>query len=157
MPDSHHSQLPAAGLIRRLLAAAYDLLLVASIWLIAGFIALPFSGGKAIAPGETLFHALYILYLYSVSFGFLGWFWTHGGQTLGMRAWRLRVLQYDGTAMTWRQALLRFLVAILSWSAFGLGFIWVLIDPQQRTWHDIASATKVVVLPKLRRAAKREG
>jgi uncharacterized RDD family membrane protein YckC len=51
--------------------------------------------------------------------------------------------------MTWRQALIRFLVAILSWGACGLGVLWILVDKDKRTWHDRASGTRVVVLPKV--------
>ncbi|MGD8743808.1 MAG: RDD family protein [Granulosicoccaceae bacterium] len=149
MNDTSSPDYPRAGLIRRLLAAVYDLLLIAAIWLIAGFIALPLSGGEAIAPDNTLGHALYSMYLYSVTFAFFGWFWTRGGQTLGMRAWRLRVEQPDHSTMTWRQALIRFLVAILSWGACGLGVLWILVDKDKRTWHDRASGTRVVVLPKV--------
>ena len=135
--------LPAAGMTRRLLAAAYDLLLVMSIWLIAGFVALPISG--EVEPGNVY----YTSYLFFVTFVFFAWFWVRGGATLGMRAWRLRVIQPDGRNITVPQAMLRFVVAFFSWLFVGLGFLWVLVDREKCTWHDRLSGTRVVVLPKV--------
>jgi len=61
-----------------------------------------------------------------------------------MRAWRLRVVRVDGAALRWPQALLRFGVALVSLAALGIGFVWMLFDPQKRTWHDIAANTLLV-------------
>jgi len=80
--------------------------------------------------------------------GFFTWFWTHGGQTLGMRAWRLKLLSRDGQAVTLRQALVRLAGALLSLLPAGLGLLWVLIDPQRCAWHDRLSDTRLIVLPK---------
>ena len=74
--------------------------------------------------------------------------WTRGGQTIGMRAWKLRVIGVDGKCLSWPRALLRFVVALVSLAALGAGFWWVLFDAQRRTWHDIAARTRAVRLPK---------
>ena len=71
-----------------------------------------------------------------------------GGMTLGMQAWRLRVQTLDGHAITLKQSLIRCATAWLSLAAFGIGYWWVLIDGQRRSWPDIASKTETVVLPK---------
>ncbi|HXH02197.1 MAG TPA: RDD family protein [Candidatus Competibacteraceae bacterium] len=136
--------LPHAGLLPRLGAMLYDSLLLLALWLVATALLLPFTGGEAIAPGNRFYFA----YLVLVSFAFLGGFWVHGGQTLGMRAWRLRVQQHDGRPLTWRHALLRFLLALLSWLPLGLGYWWLLVDPERMTWHDRWSGTVVVRLPR---------
>lgn len=81
-----------------------------------------------------------------VAMGFHIWFWTHGGQTLGMRAWRIKIFSTDGQSVSFRQALVRYLVAILSLTILGLGFLWVLFDPQKRAWHDLASRTRLVLV-----------
>jgi uncharacterized RDD family membrane protein YckC len=75
-------------------------------------------------------------------------FWSRGGQTLGMRAWRLKRVRADGSAVTWGDAFKRHLAAILSWLVVGLGFFWMLVDPDKLTWHDRLSKTRPVVLPK---------
>lgn len=81
-----------------------------------------------------------------VAIGFHVWFWTHGGQTLGMRAWRLKLVSENGWEVSLNQAITRYMVALLSWMALGLGFLWVWIDPQKRAWHDIASRTRLVLV-----------
>lgn len=136
--------LPRAGLFRRLAAILYDSLLLLAVLFIATFIALPLSGGEAVS-GYNPFLTTYLMF---VAFGFFAWFWTHGGQTLGMRAWRLRVVTYDGHPIGLWHALLRFLVAVPSWLLLGLGFLWSLWDKEHLTWHDHYSETILVVLPK---------
>lgn len=128
-----------AGLLRLLGAIAYDLLLWLAVLFIATAILLPFTDGAALRSGNPL----YTSYLFMVSFFFYGWFWVHGGQTLGLRAWKLRVQRADGHPISWWQALLRFLVAIPSWALLGLGFVWILVDKNQRSWHDLYSETVV--------------
>ena len=77
-------------------------------------------------------------------FLYLAWCWRAGGMTLGMRAWRVRLVPGDGSRPGWGQCLSRFLVSFLSAAALGAGFAWSLFDPGQRTWHDIASRTVLV-------------
>lgn len=134
-----------APLWRRLVASLYDTLLLAGIWLAAIFLAwlIAHAFGEGVLPPGFV-----RAYLFLLSFGFFGWFWTHGGQTLGMRAWRIQVRRSDGSALNWTVTMLRFAVAILSWSVGGLGMIWCLLDARGRSWHDIAAGTEVIVLPK---------
>jgi uncharacterized RDD family membrane protein YckC len=61
-----------------------------------------------------------------------------------MRPWRLRVVADDGGRASTRALWLRFAVATLSLAPGGLGFLWSLIDRERRTWHDIASRTRLV-------------
>jgi uncharacterized RDD family membrane protein YckC len=130
------------GLLRRLLAAFYDALLLLALFFVASAIMTGFNDDKAIQPVQPLSWLLTLL-LIMISFLFYGWFWTHGGQTLGMKSWKMRLTQNDGSAVTWPIALIRFVTAILSWAALGLGFLWSLFDSRNRTWHDIASATEL--------------
>lgn len=127
------------GFLRRLAAIVYDLFLLCAIFFVATALLLPFNAGEAFT-GQQFFYPLYLLV---VSFIFYGWFWTHGGQTLGLRAWKIKVLTLDQQPINWTQALLRFIAAILSWSFFGLGFLWILIDKNHRGWHDHLSHTAV--------------
>lgn len=109
--------LPRAGLLRRLAALFYDALLLAAVLLIASALTLPLTGGEAVQAGNPFFST----YILLVTFLFFAWFWTHGGQTLGMRAWRLRVQRLDGGGMGWWHALLRFLSGLPAWLVFALG------------------------------------
>ena len=119
----------------------YDSLLLFSILFVATLIILPLTSGRAIPPHQPFYTA----YLLLLSFLYFGWFWTHHGQTLGMRAWHVRIEQYNGAPVTWRLALLRFCAAILSWLPLGLGYLWMLVDRKRLTWHDRLSATLLVV------------
>ncbi len=125
------------GLPRRLAAAAYDTLPLFALLFVATALLLPFTGGEAVAPGNPV----HLLYLLVVAYLYFGWFWTHGGQTLGMRAWHIRVRAISGGAVTWKGAALRFLAALLSWAACGAGFLRAAFDAERRTWHDLLSRT----------------
>lgn len=133
-----------AGFFRRIAAMLYDGLLLLAILFVATAAGLPFNNGEAFASDNLYFLA----YLVLVSYFFYVWFWTHGGQTLGLKAWRLKILTENGQPITWTQASIRFISAMLSWSVLGLGFIWVLIDKDNRTWHDRLSRTAVFFAPK---------
>ena len=138
------AQRSPAGLLRRLAAGVYDLLLVAGLSMILGIAIVILRGGTPIAPGTAWFQAL-LLCLAGV---FYAGFWSRGGQTLGMRSWRLRVEQCDGSPLDLRTALLRFAAMLLSLAAAGLGIAWILVDGEKRAWHDRLTGTRVVLLPK---------
>jgi uncharacterized RDD family membrane protein YckC len=106
---------------------------------LATALVLPFNSGQAF-HSKQIFYPLYLL---TVSFGFYGWFWTHGGQTLGLRAWKIKVLTLDRQPLNWQQAVVRFLAALLSWGIFGLGFFWIIRDKNRYAWHDYLSKTAV--------------
>ena len=90
----------------------------------------------------------YFAFLLVVAFAFYGGFWTTGGQTLGMKTWRLRVETEAGGTLGCKAALIRFAMALVSWLPLGLGFLHMLWDRRRRTWHDWASGTRIVRLPK---------
>lgn len=132
-----------AGLLRRIAAAFYDSLLMLALWFVAVFALLPFTDGHAVDGHNIWFR----LYLFIIPYLFFSWFWTRGGQTLGMRAWRLQLRNIDGGAVTWLQAVLRYLAAWVSWLSV-IGILWCLIDERKRCWQDMFSHTEVVVRPK---------
>lgn len=133
----------SASLWLRVLAGLYDLLPLLGLWFFAGAIALGLSGGTLEAHAD-LRRLLTQALLFIFTAGYFVISWTRGGQTIGMRAWRLRVTRADGACVTWPRALLRFMVAFISLAACGIGFLWALFDPQKRTWHDIAAGTLLV-------------
>lgn len=129
-----------AGILRRLAAISYDALLLAAVLMLYTAIVILLRGGNAVAPDTAWFS----LSLLVVTAAFFVWFWTHGGQTLGMMAWRIRLRTTDGSSLTWRNALIRFLAGFLSLIPAGLGFWWSIWDPEKRCWHDRLSGTKLV-------------
>lgn len=141
-------------LLRRLAAIAYDWLLLLALFLLLGFVYVPLVGGIT----QSLIARLgFQLLLLAVIWLFFCWFWTHGGQTLGMRAWRLRVVTRNGDPIGWRQASLRFWAGFLSFLCAGLGFGWATIDRDRRAWHDYLSHTDLILLPKTNARADSAG
>lgn len=126
--------------LRRIMALVYELLPTGAILLLATALVAPLMPDNHVAVGSLWFqfYLLTVLYLYFV------WCWSHGGQTLGMRPWRLFVESRDHRLLNWRAASIRFAVALLGWLPLGLGHWWMLFDPQGRNWHDFPSNSQVV-------------
>ena len=123
------------GLLKLFAAIFYDLILLVAVLFLATFLALPFNSGEAFGKQQII----YPLYLLAVTVLFYGWSWTHGGQTLGLKTWKIRLRSDNRQPISWQQALIRLVIAFFSWLCFGLGFIWILFDKNHRSWHDIAS------------------
>ncbi len=136
-------QVEHAGLFRRLAALVYDLFLVVAIWFAIAGIGVSLNGGEAMP--SWINHYLLFPALIISTFVFYFWFWTHGGQTLGMRAWRLKLLNDQKQTPSFSQCLKRFAIAVLS---LGLGFLLAPFHPQKKSLQDWISETQVVLLPK---------
>ncbi len=107
--------------------------------------------GNAITDEHPLYYIHQIIILSTIfitGFLFYIYFWSHGGQTLGMKTWMLLLVSDDGSVINKKQAVIRSFAAILSWGILGSGFLWSLIDSRQRTWHDILSSSHLVQLEK---------
>ena len=117
----------------------YDGLAIIALLLLATAIALLAGSGQVTAGRDPLF----TLYLLIVWFFYLAWFWRNGGMTVGMRAWKITIESGRGGMPGWGQCALRFLVSLASAACLGLGFAWSLFEPQKRTWHDLASRTRL--------------
>lgn len=136
---------PVPGLVRRLAIVFYDLLLLFGLLILASaLVVLPLGLGFGIEMQGD--HPLFRLYLGLLILWFYCGFWVHGGQTLGMRTWRVRLVDFEGRTLGWRQALVRFAAAILSWAILGLGFLWILVDRDRLAWHDRLSRTRLVMV-----------
>ena len=129
-----------AGFLRRSAALLYDAAVLLALLLLTTAIALLLNHGEPVP--RVLLRTCYLVVAYAFYVGF----WTHGGQTLGMRAWRLQLLASDGKRPGYGAATLRFAAAILSWAACGAGFLWILVSEHKLAWHDQLSATRIVSL-----------
>ena len=179
--------LPPAGFLSLLGCWLYDFMLLCAVWLLAVIVYL--------IPAQMLINVdssqknnlsttefsgpVFYAYLFLVSWFFFAWFWKHGGQTLGLKSWSLRLQTENGHTLNWLQTLLRFLIAGTPWlislfvyeqittrqllqppyeySAFILGFgglFWILIDKKNRSLQDIFSHTRIVKIPKRNRKNK---
>lgn len=133
--------------MRRLAAIVYDVLLIFALLMLASLIVVALLR-DAVSTNNPWFQ----LYLLTVAWGYFAMCWR-GGQSLGMMAWRIHI-EGRSRPVSWLDTAIRFLVAIASWLAFGLGFIWSLFHPQRATWHDLASRSRLVHRPlKARKAS----
>ena len=148
---------PIAHLWRRLAALIYDAFLLFAIVLAYGFLLtllkVLFNGSQQVEdvqPGALL-QWLSFAGLIASLIGYYYICWRKQGQTLGMKSWRLKLQQADGSLATPEQCIKRSLLASLSFAAGGIGYLWCLMPPAKACLHDIYSATEVVVLPKTKK------
>lgn len=139
---------PAALIGWRLLALSYDLFPAFALWMLAaaaftiGFYVTGHPTRANIAPFSTPQIALWVLcWLLTGAYAILSW--HRGGQTLGMRPWRLRVVAVDGGRPHLTALLRRYLVGSMSLVLAGAGFWWAWFDRKSLTWHDRASKTRL--------------
>lgn len=140
MKTKGHNPGKPCGLVRRLAIIFYDFAIVISLLILATMLAMfaGFGGRTALKdPGYTL-------YLFAVWFLYVTWCWHHGGMTVGMRAWRVRIEDEKGLKPGWGRSAVRFFAALLSTAVAGMGYLWSLVDSRQRTWHDIISNTRMI-------------
>ena len=130
------------GLPRRLAALVYDALLLFAVLFAATVPVLIVTGGRAVGPSQPAYTA----WLLAVSYLYLGWCWTRSGQTLGMRAWRMRVRTRDGARLGWGHALARFAAGLVSIGAAGAGLLWVAFDRDRLSLHDRLSGTALEMI-----------
>lgn len=150
------SQLPHASVGRRLAALVYDVLILAGLLMVYGFVAMLVAsavGGLNCQPEAVDYTPcvggpLYQLGALAVIAAYFFWSWRAAGQTIGMRAWRLLLASPNGNQLTWKQCLLRALVAPISLAALGIGYFWAWTRADRASWQDLASGSEVRLLPK---------
>jgi uncharacterized RDD family membrane protein YckC len=131
-----------AALWLRCAAAVYDLFALIGLWmLVAAVFLLAVHGDVDVAQPPFAYRLALRIALFTVTAAYFTLSWSRGGQTIGMRAWRIQVVTADGAALPWPKALLRFFVALVSLLAIGLGFFWSIIDRERRCWHDMAAGS----------------
>ena len=138
---------------RHILAILYDSILLIPVLMLSAFLVLGISSSLfslqtnesgIIEPSIVTRQVVFALTI----FAFFSWFWMKNGQTLGMQAWRVRLISVDGSRVKLKQTVIRFIGATLSLGFVGLGYFWQLFDSEGRTWHDILSGTRLILIPK---------
>ena len=160
-PDGSPASTPP--LSRRLSAFLYEGVLLFGVLMISGLIYAGLTQMKHALQGTLGFQ----VFLFLVLGLYFVWFWTHGGQTVAMKAWHIRLVDAEGRAVTWQRASWRYL---LSWLWFvpalvsmrSLGFhsgaaffgalfagvvtyaLLTRLHPQRQFWHDAVCGTRLV-------------
>jgi len=140
---------PTASLTRRLAAMGYDALVLLALYIILG--GLLVTGITKLSGQEEMIRlspATAASLIYVLSFLYYMHSWRRGGQTIGMKAWDIFIVADDNSPIRLSHCILRSGTGFFSLMVVGLGYFWMLIDKKQRTWHDIASLTRIVHKPK---------
>jgi len=139
---------PTAPLYRRLAAMIYDGLIVIALYIMAGFILV---GSYKAVTGEfpgAFPASVDLSVLFIICFFYYTHSWMRGGQTIGMKSWRIKLISEYKPQMRLTQCMLRTGIGFFSLLIVGLGYWWALFDKRQRTWHDMASMTRIVYMPR---------
>jgi len=118
---------------------AFDTLSVISLLLLASVFLFSLNTFEPI----NAYHPLFITYLIGVSFFYFGWAWMHGGQTIGMKLWNIRLVDKEEAALSWLQITLRFIASVVSVLALGIGFCWEYLGKDKQNWPDYFSGTSL--------------
>jgi len=121
------SALPRAGFRRRMLALAIDALIVMVV------------SSAVYAEGSL---SLVLLAGYGAAM------WRFRGTTIGGIVFGIKVVRLDDRPVDWLTAIVRALASFLSLFAAGLGFLWIIWDPERQAWHDKIAGTVVVRMPR---------
>ena len=133
----------SVGFFRRVFALVYDSLVVAGILLSFTLLLVIFNGGYA-EPGSFI---SFVQLLVCVCVGpfFYSYFWlVNNGQTIGMQAWKIRLVSLNNSKLNAKQTYLRCLVSTLSFVCFGIGYFWILFNKNNLSWSDIVTKTRIV-------------
>lgn len=149
LTHAQRDSLANAGFGRRIGAMIYDTLLVIALVMSLLLIAVALSNSSI---DSAYSQPLAIVATYA----FFAFFWLRNRQTLGMLAWQLEI-QPNSIAgengdpvippLTVTMITLRFIGACAGAIALGLGYLWILIDSQNRSWSDLLSGTRIVRVP----------
>ena len=130
-----------------LAAMFYDLVLLFGILLLATtlvVVPLKISHEATTLDGNLLL--LFQLYLVAVIIIFYTWFWSHGGQTLGMRTWKFKVVSQSGEQLSLLYACKRLLLALLTLAPAGLGVWWKFFDSDNQTLYDRLAGSRLILV-----------
>lgn len=112
--------LATPGIARRLACFVYEGVLLFGVLMISGYLYSSLSQQRDALQGR---HGLQA-FLFVVLGIYFVWFWSHGGQTVAMKAWHIRLLARDGTPLTQPRALARYLLA-WAWFMPALLALWL--------------------------------
>ncbi len=161
--DIASPELTTAGLARRMACLVYDGVLLVGVLMAAGLAYALVTGQRDAMVGRLGLQ----VFLFVVLGIYFTWFWSRGGQTVAMKAWRIRVLRTDGSPLSLTRALARYLLGwlwfmptllvlwlpgvasvggMLATLAFGvIGYAALtMLNSDRQFWHDVACGTRLV-------------
>ena len=141
---------PPAPLWKRLCSTIYDILILAAVSLfymaLVTAAAALVHGGKTANFEPTVSGPLLTLGWLLTLLAFYCFFWLKVGQTIAMKAWRLKLVARSGQALTLGKCVLRATLGLIGFLAAGLSYIWILFDRDKLALHDRLSGTAIIVI-----------
>lgn len=136
---------PTAPITARLAVLIYELVLVVAVLAVTYLMPhmfLAMATHLVAGPVVQWAHLVLVLCVYFC------WFWTHGGQTLAMKTWRVRLVTQAGGPVPLHQALIRFGLAWLGLCLGAVGYLWIFFDPDRQLLQDRLAGTRLVRTPR---------
>jgi uncharacterized RDD family membrane protein YckC len=161
---------PQAGIVRRLAATLYELLLLGALAVAIGLVLLPFLGAGAAQGGGPLVlpprgaRAVSFASLFAAFGAYCVWLWSGGRRTLPMRTWGLALTTTTGGPVGWLRAVVRYVAAWIGpvcaiagylalrpyghrrWAValLAINYAWAFVDRDRRFLHDRLADTRLV-------------
>ena len=135
-----------AGFFKRVFSLIYDSLVITGIILSLSLLLVLLNGGYA---EENSISGL-IQFLIIILSGpcFYTYFWIENeGQTLGMQAWKIKLISQKKDLST-VVCLLRCFVSVISFLIFGIGYFLILFHKDNRSIADLITDTQIIDLKK---------
>lgn len=141
MADATQAAAATPSIRRRLASLFYEMFLLLGVLSVAFVVPHLLIGmvRKAATPGPLLW-----LHVFLVLLVYFGWLWKRAGQTLAMQTWKIKLVATNGMPLSYRQILLRFVLAWPSLLAFGIGLLWALVDRDRQFLHDRLAGTRLI-------------
>ncbi len=124
---------------RRIASMLYDSVLIVALLIVMSLPLISFNIQENIILKTTVQIYSYLIIQY-----FFVWFWVNSSGTLGMKSWKIKIVDINGNKITYRKAILRFNIAIISILIFGIGFILSIFRKDRKCLHDIISKTILI-------------
>lgn len=162
-PAAADGGMRAPGLARRLACFVYEGVLLFGVLMIAGYLYSSLTQQRHALQGQWGLRAFIFLVLGI----YFTWFWSHGGQTVAMKTWHIRLVSSEGRPVSQARALLRYLLSWI-WFVPALAAVWLSglkgglplttiliagvlgyallsrLHPQRQFWHDVVCGTRLV-------------
>lgn len=148
----NNAEAKPAALWKRLFATIYDVMILVALSLLYGALVTLISTvvlGNSAENYRPNASGLFVQIGWVISvLGFYCFFWLRVGQTVAMKAWRLKLVTNSGHPLDLSTCALRGVLGFASFACFGLGYFWQIFDPQKLAFHDRLTKTKVIQLSK---------
>lgn len=134
------------SLFRRLSIAFYESAIIFGVYFLPSYLYLSLSNTRFedLQQGglRTWLYQLFIFIIFAIYFG---WSWSNGRRTLAQKTWGVRILNCNGTYVSQKRAVLRYILAWGSLLCGFIGFFYAVFDKEHLFLHDRLLGTIIVL------------